>query len=523
MKTALSPEQEYAFERFKLGDNLFITGPGGTGKTKLIRNIFDFANSKEMAIQVCAMTGCASILLNCGAKTLHSWSGIKLGKGAREKIVADIIRNRRLSSAWRKIKVLIVDEVSMMSLKIFNLCDAIGRAIRKKNKPFGGIQVIFTGDFYQLPPVGTPGEPDTELFCFESAIWKTVFSPENHIQLTTVFRQKDPIYINILNEIRQGQLSEENKTILQNRVKREYDAEANGNCVLTKLFPIRSKADYVNQAQYAKIEDEEIIMPCIRNINCKTIGDTEKPIDFDVIQLCHELSQKEREQELERLIANTCVEKMALKKGAAVMCTTNLDMDSEICNGSQGVVIDFSSKINEDGSRDPVVKFSNGVIRTIKKHTWQSEEYPIISVSQYPLCLAWALTIHKIQGATMSMAEMDLGFNIFEYGQTYVALSRIQSLDGLYLSAFHAHRIKANPKVKGFYDALPKVNYVDELAKLRESIAEKIEYDKKMAELAKQEETRVFDFDKYKLTDDSGLGVTSMGNGISKVLVIKKN
>jgi ATP-dependent DNA helicase PIF1 len=143
-----------------------------------------------------------------------------------------------------------------------------------------------------------------------------------------------------------------------------------------------------------------------------------------------------------------------LKKGAAVMCTVNLDMENGICNGSQGIVIEI---IESTPHNIPVVRFSNGITKKLSIHYWQSEEFPTIAVGQIPLCLAWALTIHKIQGATLEMAEMDIGQSIFEYGQTYVALSRIKSLDGLYLSEFHPFKIKANPKVKQYYENLSNI------------------------------------------------------------------
>ena len=136
------------------------------------------------------------------------------------------------------------------------------------------------------------------------------------------------------------------------------------------------------------------------------------------------------------------------------MCIVNLDIENGICNGSQGIVIDI---IETTPHPIPVVKFSNGLIKKMAPHYWQSEEYPTIAIGQFPLCLAWALTIHKIQGATLEMAEMDIGQSIFEYGQTYVALSRIKSLNGLYLSEFHPYKIKANPKVKEYYDQLSRV------------------------------------------------------------------
>jgi ATP-dependent exoDNAse (exonuclease V) alpha subunit len=148
-----------------------------------------------------------------------------------------------------------------------------------------------------------------------------------------------------------------------------------------------------------------------------------------------------------------------MKKGAAVMCTINLDMENGICNGSQGVVIDIIENTIQTNGTSTIIKvrFSNGITKDIGLHYWQSDDYPMLAIGQYPICLAWALTIHKIQGATLSMAEMDVGQSIFEYGQTYVALSRIKSLDGLYLSAFHSQKIKANPKVNEFYMKIPAI------------------------------------------------------------------
>ncbi len=137
------------------------------------------------------------------------------------------------------------------------------------------------------------------------------------------------------------------------------------------------------------------------------------------------------------------------------MCTVNLDMERGICNGSQGVVTGF---VGTDIK--PEVKFANGVTLVIGQHTWQSSDYPTIAIAQFPLQLAWAMTIHKIQGATLARAQIDIGNVIFEYGQTYVALSRIQSLDGLYLAGFNPGRIKANPRVKLFYAQMQTKNEI---------------------------------------------------------------
>ncbi len=464
MSMQLSTEQQYALQQFSEGKNLFITGPGGTGKTKLIHHLVENAKTAGKPFQVCAMTGCAAILLSCNARTIHSWSGIKTARGPVDAVVAAVLRNKRTVATWRKIKILIIDEVSMMSEKIFNILNEIGKKSRRSILPFGGIQIVFTGDFYQLPPVPTAGEPATEKFCFESVDWPSVFPLKNHIQLVTMFRQTDPLYIDILQQIRVGELTEENKKILQGYVKREYDPAKHNDCILTKLFPIRSKADYVNQAQFAKIAEEEYTFECIKKTDCSTYIENNIPLSLEAMMKCRALEQKDIDFELETLLSNTgCNESIALKKGCAVMCTVNIDMESGICNGSQGTIIGVTTTGSGPGLGEalPIVKFSNGQVRTIQRHYWQSEEYPTIAIGQIPLTLAWALTIHKIQGATMSMAEIDIGQAVFEYGQTYVALSRIQTLEGLYLSAFHAHRIRANPKVTEFYKNIPNIEKRD--------------------------------------------------------------
>lgn len=454
----LSPEQGAAYAKFAKGANLFITGPGGTGKTRLVNHLLNHAKSVAKPVAVCAMTGCAAILLNCGAKTLHSWSGIKLAKGEKSRVIANVVNNKHASATWRRTEILILDEVSMLSRKIFEIIEAIARQTRRSSLPFGGMQVVFTGDFFQLPPVGTEGESDTEQFCFESPLWQTVFPMENHVELTTMFRQSDPTYINILQQVRRGELDDAGINTLREYVDRKLDTETLNGCVPTKLFALRMKTDLVNSQMFAKIDEKEYVCEIIQKRDCKTTIESNKPLDIGLLQRAAKLSEKEIEYELMAMMNSVPSPKLLrLKKGAAVMCTVNLDMDAGICNGSQGVVIDIlDARQTEHGLASPIVKFTNGVIRTITPHFWQSEDYPTLAVGQIPLCLAWALTIHKIQGATLTTAEMDLGHSVFEYGQTYVALSRVQSLGGLYLSAFHPQKIRANPKVVAFYATLAK-------------------------------------------------------------------
>lgn len=465
---ALSCEQQYAFAKFAQGRNIFVTGPGGTGKTRIIQFLVEYMNSIGKTHQVCAMTGCAAVLLNCKAKTIHSWSGIKLGKGPIEDTVKRVMRNRCLVKVWKEIEVLVVDEVSMMSRKMFELLDQIGRATRKGTKPFGGIQLIFTGDFFQLSPIADYDDPSTGDFCFQHPRWSATFRPEDCVELQTFFRQRDPAYIQLLQEIRHGKISEESIYILEQRVLRGgLTAPLKNGVSPTKLFPVRAKVDFINNTTYAKLAGDEQVYHFNISTTAKAHIDSGTPLTPEEIYKCGELTTEQMNYEVESLTASMQTDKtVRLKIGALVMCTANLDVDRGICNGSQGIVIDFVETVSAiDGSSSivPLVKFSNGVTMRVGSHQRQCEEYPCIIVAQVPLCLAWALTIHKIQGATLDTAEMDIGKSVFAAGQTYVGLSRVKTLDGLYLSDFNPTRIRADPIVVEFYSSFPKVG--SELAK----------------------------------------------------------
>lgn len=463
----LSSEQKYAFAKFAQGRNVFVTGPGGTGKTRLIQFMVEYMNAHGRPHQVCALTGCAAVLLNCRAKTIHSWSGIRLGKGNINDIVNRVVRNRCMAKNWKSTEVLIVDEVSMMSSKMFEILDQIGRAIRKNpGKPFGGIQLVFTGDFFQLPPIPDYEDPMSGQFCFQHPRWAATFKSADCIELSTFFRQTDPTYISILQEVRRGKITEASADLLEQRVNKR-PAVAKDGIVPTKLFPIRSKVDYINDTMYSKLGGDERIYQISVKTNAKTHIDSGNPLTFEETARCEELMPEQMSREVDLLISSLLTEKVVrLKLGAFVMCSANLDVERGICNGSQGVIVDFAETVlQEDLTQKtiivPVVRFANGVTMRITPHPRQSEEYPCIIVSHIPLCLAWALTIHKIQGATLDMAEMDVGKTVFAEGQTYVALSRVKSLDGLYLSEFNPLKIKASPLVTEFYGSFPAMSDSD--------------------------------------------------------------
>jgi len=439
----LSKEQQIAFDKYVQGHNIFITGPGGAGKSELIRMIYKHANSRFKDIYVTALTGCASILLNCKAKTLHSWASIGLGNGTTENLISKIKKNKFQKAVWKGTDILVVDEVSMLSLKLFNMLNDIGKAIRGNQKPFGGIQLIFSGDFYQLPPVGDYLEPDTQRFCFESDDWNSVFHRDSQIELKKIFRQTDEIYSSILNQIREGKIKKRSNDLLLEYVGRELDP----NLVAepTKLYPTKNKVEQINITKMSALHGEE------KEYKIKHLKDLEMTKGEKEVR--RQFTEQDIQIELDFLAGNLmCEKEMKIKTGAQVMCIINIKSEAGdilICNGSQGIVKEICGLTG-----CPKVKYNNGIEMVMTRHIWISDKIPGIGVSQVPLILSWALTIHKSQGATLDAAEIDVGSGIFECGQTYVALSRVKSLNGLYLTSFDARRIRINKKVKEFYESL---------------------------------------------------------------------
>jgi len=474
VEIALSIEQQQALEAFRRGDNIFLTGPGGSGKTLLIKNMVDICKEKSKRVQVCALTGCAAILLNCQAKTVHSWAGIGLANGEADMIVKRVIKNKYKVANWNKIDVLIIDEVSMMSQKLFEILDEIGkkRQIPYSQRPFGGLQIVFSGDFYQLPPVNSNNYASDEnydetssAFCFESRRWTATFP--TIIQLKTIFRQTDAVYTAILNQIRVGKLYKSSLDILAKHVGKTLPE----NFKPTILLPRRKDAERINATELSKLQGEQKVYKLAQSQNNNPTATTtagsggSAKIPKTTAGLAaaaaaaanlSRISPEQIEFELNLLTNSILADKeIVLKKGTQVMCIANIDMESvlPIVNGSQGIVVDFVGNL-------PLIRFNNGTTRTVGYHQWVSETCPTVCVTQIPLIYAWAITIHKSQGVSLDMAEIDAGSNIFECGQTYVALSRIKSLDGLYLTDFNAQKIKVNKKVQAYYASINNVPVV---------------------------------------------------------------
>jgi len=327
----LSKEQQIAFDKYVQGHNIFITGPGGSGKSALIRLINDHAFKHFKGIYVTAMTGCAAVLLNCKAKTLHSWAGIGLGNGTIEQLVTKIKKNKFAKALWKSTDILVVDEVSMLSLKLFNVLNAIGKAVRNNPQPFGGIQLVFSGDFFQLPPVGDKDESDTQRFCFESEDWNTVFRPHCQIQLIKIFRQTDEIYSTILNQIREGKIRRKSNDLLLEYVGRPFAADLVAEP--TKLFPTRAKVENINNTKMSALQSDE------KEFKIKYLKDLEMT-RAERVTRC-EYTDKDIQMELEFLANNLiCEKEMKLKVGAQVMSIINIQSDRglDVCNGSQGII-----------------------------------------------------------------------------------------------------------------------------------------------------------------------------------------
>jgi ATP-dependent DNA helicase PIF1 len=460
----MSPEQQDAFAKYVSGQNVFITGPGGTGKSALIREIYDHALKHGHNIQVCALTGCAAVMLGCKAKTIHSWAGVGLANGDVERIVRKVDNNFFKKKEWRKTRTLIIDEVSMMSKRLFDILNIVGKTVRNcQSRPFGGIQLIFCGDFYQLPPVGTNSEdPDNAKFCFESDNWFNTFSRQNHIELVKIFRQTDPVYCEVLNQVREGRIKRKTDEILRSRIGITFPEFASDGTPQTKptiLYPTRSRVDEINRAEMDRLDaSEEPVSRESRLFSYKLKYITDLPVSDKERRIRASQSEERIKLELDTLKNSIlCDETVHLKVGAQVMCVINMEealtsTTTPICNGSQGIII----RMSDMDQKLPVVRFNNGLEMTINYHTWLSDNIPGIGVSQIPLILSWAITIHKSQGASLERCIIDIGDAVFEAGQSYVALSRIKSLEGVSITRYDVRKIYVNKRVREFYGTLRK-------------------------------------------------------------------
>lgn len=437
MTTQLNEGQQKALTTILEGKNVFLTGPGGTGKSFLIHRIGEEFHLRKKKVAITALTGCAALLLGKEAKTVHSWSGAGLGREQASKIASDIRKlpwKNKVLRRWLLTNALIIDEVSMMTPEFLELLNEVGQLVRRDSrKPFGGIQLILVGDFFQLPPV-TKDDQETK-FVFESPLWNQLGLAV--CSLTEIVRQTDPVFQTLLNEARVGALTKAGHQILQSR---QTDSWQTLQIKPTLLFSRRAEVEMINERNLQALQGRPMLYE-VKTVFDTTVAKGLTEQSPDVVRAIHKLDRDAPYKST-----------LDLKVGAQVMLIYNLDQEAGLVNGSRGVVTGFTT---DTVPSLPLVQFKgHSAPIPISHQTWESEEVDGLKRSQIPLILAYAITIHKCQGATLDSALIDIGQSTFEMGQAYVALSRVKSLDSLYVFDYDPLAIKAHPKVIAFYESV---------------------------------------------------------------------
>lgn len=423
----LNDDQQYAY-RTIVDEKIstFLTGGAGTGKSYLVEKVVtalsDIYGSQKVAVT--ALTGVAAF--NVGGCTIHSFAGIGLGTGAASQLAQNVRFNPSAAQRWKKLQVLIIDEISMMDGDLFDKLEYIARTIRGSDVPFGGIQLVTTGDFMQLPPVEEENEEKKR--AFEAVTWSKCIN--KNLVLRKVVRQSDENFVRVLTSIRFGHIDESVSQLVDKMCEPKTWHEETEPVL---LYPTRSQAERYNRGKLDELETQQETY--VAEDKIFATGVTSRTLDS-----CPAHSE------------------ITLKVGAQVMLVKNVN--NVLVNGTVGVITRFviiSLPDREIPYSVPVVRFTladgNVVTRHVLKETWsmqQSSGRIICSRTQIPLILSWAVTIHKSQGKTIQFLRVDLGKS-FAPGQVYTALSRAVSLETLEVINFDPGLIKVDPKSLEFY------------------------------------------------------------------------
>jgi len=416
--------------------NILLAGSGGVGKSFLIANILDKeVQRRNINMAITSTTGVSA--LSIGGTTIHRWSGIKLGKESVMTITTNIReRNKECYKRWKECIILVIDEISMLGMKTFIILDKVARNICENDLPFGGKQLIVSGDFLQLPPV-------QDTFSFGSEVWDEL--DFRVFRMTVPKRYPDIEHFNLLMRIRIAQHTKADIKKLYGRCEAYINyirkgGDKNEKIKPTRIYSLKKDVEQYNLDELSKLPGKTITYNAIDKFATKT---KKKDDGTDVKKMVDKISSKDI-MEYTEFLDTIVVRQVFLKPGAQVMLTYNLDTDLGLVNGSRGVILTCDQEsVN--------VLFKNGLTTRIAYHLYEFDDGKVKMMRyQLPLILAWAQSCHKCQGATLDYVIMDLGASIFAPGMVYVMLSRVRTLDGLLISSFEPKKIIADPDALEF-------------------------------------------------------------------------
>jgi len=402
----MNEKQVEALEIVKNKMNLFLTGSAGTGKSFTIKEIVRYLERNNINYGLTALTGCAAVLID--GQTIHSFLGLGISRDLKT-IIKNLEKYKKQLAIIRILETLIIDEISMMDNELFELIDKLLKYIKKNDKSFGGIQVILVGDFYQLPPI----END---YCFVSPVWNDLNL--SSVVLKEIIRQKDDDDLKmILEEIRNEKLTENSIEILKNLVITEKNYKDN-EIKPTRLYPINTNVDKINSYEYSRLL---------------------KKNDNKEVLYKAEAHTKEGMKDIDKF-------DVSLTLNAQIMVIRNINFENKLINGTRGIVVELRD-------RSVIIKDIDDKLHEINYHTDMNLNGKK-KITLMPIKLAYAISIHKSQGASIDYLEIDLGEDIFISGQLYTALSRSTNSKNLRLLNFSQSSLMKNKKIKNFYKNL---------------------------------------------------------------------
>ena len=397
----MNDKQKEAFDIIKQGHNLFLTGSAGTGKSYTLKSIIDYLDKNNVEYGLTALTGCAAVLIN--GQTIHSYLYLGISRDINA-IYINLLKFKPKYNTLKKLQVLIIDEISMMDNELFDVINQLLMRIKGNEKPFGGVQLLLVGDFYQLPPI-------TGDYCFTSPNWNKL--ELKIVVLTELIRQKDDnVLQRILEEIRNGKPSDETMKILEDLKNTKF---TNKQIKPTRLYPINKNVDKINNYEFNKLLKKNNNEKVMYKASCNKA--TEKIDHYNIELTLH----------------------------AQVMVIRNISIEDKLFNGTRGVVVELNTN-------SVIIKDINDINHTINYYIDTNNNNKKITTSFMPLKLAYAISIHKSQGASIDFLELDLGEDIFISGQLYTALSRATNINNIKLLDFSKSSFMQNKKIKEFYN-----------------------------------------------------------------------